>query len=314
MMMTENSARIEADIAQDREWAISARKNYNGLGTRLFVWIISKFGLIPAYFVLVFASIQYSLLDKKSKLFIKEFRHNIGLKTSPVDFFRHFYAFGMSLIDRYSYLLSSKDLFSYKRINESVIRENVERGKGVILLGSHTGNWELAGNVLQKLMTVPINILMLDVETPEAKLTLEKVTGNRSVKVIFIDNESPDTMIQIVKALKNGEVISFHGDRIVEGQRSEEVNFFGKKALFPSGPFSIAAMTGAVIIPFFAMKTGMLEYTFTAFDPITVDNSDRQQRPKNIRRAVEKYVGVLENMATKHPCQWFNFFKFWLDK
>ena len=141
-------------------WVGKSREN--NLGNRIFNVIISRFGLNPAYFVLFFAATQYTLLDKKSRKVIKEFRSRLGLKTTILDYYRHFYSFGTSLIDRYAYLLSEKSLFSYTFLREDVIAEYVSERQGVILLGA---TWELEVRKSPwERLNVRVNLLMYDIE------------------------------------------------------------------------------------------------------------------------------------------------------
>ena len=289
------------------------RAGGNHLGIRFFIWIISRTGLLPAYFFLIFASFQYVLLDRKTKKHLREYRSALGLRTTLVSYFCHFYSFGMSLIDRYAHLLSSRPLFRYDSINEELINEQLARGKGVILLGAHVGNWEIAGNVLQQRMNVPINLLMYDAESERVKQVVSSAVERRNVNVIFVSQDSPDSIIEVVNALKRGEIICMHGDRVLGTQRSEIVSFLGKQARFPSGPFSIAAMTGAAVIPFFSVKTGWRHYTFSAFEPVIIDNSDREIRQRKICDAVKHFSISLETIARRYPHQWYNLYNFWVD-
>ena len=280
-------------------------------GNRFFIWIITHLGLRAAYLVLVFAAIQYVLLDKKSNKAIRNFRASMGLHCSPKDLFRHYYAFGMSLIDRYFFLLSNKKVFAFKPIHEDFIENEAAKGHGVILLGAHVGNWELAGNLLSDRIKTPINFIMLDAERESVKKALQKATENRRASIIFVSPNAPDTMVEVVNALRKGEIVCFHGDRSLEKQRAETAMFLGRPAMFPTGPYSIAALTGAPVIPIFGIKSGWFEYTFIAYEPILFENVQRDKRASLISQSVRDYVRTLEAVARKHPLQWFNFYDFW---
>jgi predicted LPLAT superfamily acyltransferase len=291
------------------EWVERAKGN--SIGTRLFISIISAVGVIPAYFILFFASLQYTILDRKTKTILREFRTAAGLKCSLTDLFRHFYSFGMSLIDRYAFLITQKSFFTFSTNNEDFIENEIKKGKGVILLGAHFGNWELAGNLLQRRLHTKVNFLMFDAESKETKDALRKTAQNRSINIIFVGNESTDTTIALVNALNRGEIVCLHGDRILGEQRFENVDFLGKIARFPTGPFVLSAATGAPVIPIFSVKTGILHYTFTALEPIRFDTVLRNERQVKIHAALVVYVSALESMVRKYPFQWFNYYNFW---
>jgi predicted LPLAT superfamily acyltransferase len=299
------------DFPKEKSGDWVKRAKGNSIGTRLFIWIISVVGVLPAYFVLFFASMQYTILDRKTKKILREFRTIAGLKCSWIDLFSHFYSFGMSLIDRYAYLITQKSFFTFSTNNEDFIENEVKKGKGVILLGAHFGNWELAGNLLQGRLNTKVNFLMFDAESKEMKDALRKTAENRSVNIIFVGNETSDTTIALVNALNRGEIVCLHGDRVLGEQRFEEVDFLRKIARFPTGPFVLSAATAAPVIPIFSVKTGLLNYTFTALEPIRFDTVSRNERQEKIHDAVVAYASALEAMVRKYPLQWFNYYNFW---
>lgn len=296
-------------MKKDSSWMDRAKGN--NAGTRLFIWIISKIGILPAYFILFFASVQYTILDRRSRIVLQEFRNHAGLKCNVIDLFLHFYSFGMSLIDRYAFLITGKQFFSISTHNEELIVNELQKGKGVILIGAHFGNWELAGNLLQDRLNSKVNLLMVDAESDAVKTTVSKATENRLVNIIYIGNDAADTTVALVNALQRGEIVCLHGDRVFGNQRFEEVAFLGRKARFPIGPFLLSAATGSPVVPIFSMKTGLFRYSFSALHPFSFENVPRTQRIEKIRSACQNYVCELEKMVRKHPLQWFNFYHFW---
>jgi predicted LPLAT superfamily acyltransferase len=294
---------------KDAQWTTRAKGTT--AGNRLTVWVITRFGLWPAYILLIFASIQYVLLDKNAKTSIKILRKNLGIKSGISDYFKHFYSFGMALIDRFYFLFSKRDYFKYTSINEELIFSEVQKGRGVILLGAHVGNWEIAGNLLQDRIHAKVNFLMYDAESEKVKRAVAQITKNRNVGIIYINRDAPDTMVEVVNALRRGEIVCMHGDRMLGAMRSERVSFLGKDASFPVGAFAIASISGASVIPFFAIKNGFDHYTFSASGPICIGEGDRASRMQRIRHALEMYVKTLEEIVIKYPYQWYNFYDFW---
>ena len=57
--------------------------------------------------------------------------------------------------------------------------------------------------------------------------------------------------IELVAALRRGEVVAFQLDRTIGGRGDAVVPFFGAPAIFPLGPFVIAAAAGAPVVPAF---------------------------------------------------------------
>ncbi|MBN1760707.1 MAG: lysophospholipid acyltransferase family protein [Chitinispirillaceae bacterium] len=224
--------------------------------------------------------------------------------------FRHFRSFGISLIDRYILTRGMRDAkrFRFDYINESVIEQEAFRG-GVILLGAHMGNWEIAGALLGKRLRKPVHVFMYD-DQPEA-------TGNASVRekdgVIIhpVQADGADIAVEVVNALRSGEIVCLHGDRYFEGQRTVEIGFLGKPALFPAGPMAMAMITGATVLPCFTLRTSLFHYEFSSATPIRPQVVDRCRRDAAIREATEQYVRILEATCRRYPDQWYNFYRYW---
>ena len=120
-------------------------------------------------------------------------------------------------------------------------------------------------------------------------------------------------MVAVKNALNANGLVCMHGDRIA-GQKGERHDFLGRKVTFPIGPFAVAALTGAPIIPVVVVKSGLFKYTFEAFEPMQCATGSREDRQKLIFSAMERYVGILESIVGKHPLQWFNFYDYFSEK
>ena len=281
----------------------------SALGTRIFIWLLSACGLRPAYVLLWFVSFYYALFNKKACSAIKKLRHQLNLPVSLVAYHRHFFTFGMSMLDRYAFQALKKSPFTFDCINENVIEEALTTGKGVVLLGAHYGNGELAGTMLQGKLPTTINYIKLEAERQAERAIFKNADSNRAVNIIPYVENSPSMMVAIVQALRRGEIVCLHGDRVV-GADYRMVSFLGMSARFPRGAFAIAAATGASIVPIFVTKESAWHYRFEAFEPITVAY-DRAEREAQIAKGMERYVGLLENVVRKNPYNWFNFYDFW---
>ena len=107
--------------------------------------------------------------------------------------------------------------------------------KGGLLLSAHIGNWEIAGHLLKRLNT-KINIVMFDGEHQQLKEYLAGVTGERNANIIVIKNDLSH-IYQIKEALDKNELVCMHADRFVEGVKTMEVDFLGRKCKIPVRSF-----------------------------------------------------------------------------
>lgn len=299
----------EIYMSKNLKWDGKAKGS--SLGNLIFVQIISLVGILPAYFLLFFVSWYYAFFDRKSIVALKEFRKRVGFKSTHIwQLHRHFFSFGVALIDRVAFLLSKKQRFSYNLTNEKYLLDSLKLEKGVIILSGHVGNWEIAGNYLYDIFKLNINVVMMDNEQQNIKNIFKSATSKRRFKTILMRGNGIEYIIKIKEALNNNEVVCFHGDRVL-GSSGVKMPFLGKNADFPAGPFQIAAITEAPIIPFFLVKEGYKHYCTKVYKPLLGKFISKEKRNQEINSALKSYISILEDMARKYPYQWYNFYDFW---
>jgi predicted LPLAT superfamily acyltransferase len=221
-----------------------------------------------------------------------------------------FWEFGQTILDRL--IVGVRGYGDFRMLSDGLenIRETKERGKGVLLLGAHVGNFE-AGALALAGTGIPIKIVGVRKETERVEKFLHAHYRDRRlpVETLTIQDEG-FSFLEIPRALERGEVLAMLADRMW-GDRVVSCPLLGKEARFPSGPFQLAAITGAPIVSWFVMKDDPDTYHFYATAPIEVPKAGRKDRERNIREAVEKYVANIEWILGKYPLQWYNFYDFW---
>ncbi|NIJ55125.1 LpxL/LpxP family acyltransferase [Dyadobacter arcticus] len=274
------------------------------IGYKIFLFFIHFLGLNFAYLLLRIVTYYYFLFATKPKNALLDFYQN-ALHISASDakklVRKNFYIFGQTLVDRAAFLLGKNKAYTHIFENEQYLIDIRERGKGGILLSAHLGNWETAGNLLKGRITPTINIVMLDAEVESIKKFMDLSTGGSRFKVIAIKNDLSH-IISIRNALINNEFVAIHSDRYIDGAKFIELDFLGKKAKFPYGPFVIASKFDAPVTFVFAAKDGKYSYHLSSTLPIT-----EKMKPEEIARL---YVAELERKVRKYPEQWFNYFNF----
>src|SRR5947207_10553203 len=113
-------------------------------GYCIFVWILKKLGIFPAYFLLRFAVAYYFLFStRSSKAIYYYFHKRLGYNRllSIFNIYKNYYLFGQSLIDKVVVMSGIKNSFTFNFDGEENLRKIVSMGKGGILLSAHIGNW-----------------------------------------------------------------------------------------------------------------------------------------------------------------------------
>jgi lauroyl/myristoyl acyltransferase len=183
--------------------------------------------------------------------------------------------------------------------------EGVERlagleGGGFISLTAHVGNWELAGRLLAGRAARPIHVVVAEEEVRE----LERWVRRAGDGVRFVARSRPTVSLELVAALRRGEIVAVQGDRALGTRGDVMIPFFGRPAPFPLGPFLLAGAVGAPLVPAFCVLDADYRYAVKVAEPL----SPRRGREVEAARA---WVAVLEAIVREHPTQWFNFFDIW---
>jgi predicted LPLAT superfamily acyltransferase len=277
------------------------------LGYKIFLFFINFLGLRFAYWLLQIVSYYYFLFAAEPKRALFDFYSkalHITGKPALKLVRSNFLLLGQTLLDRAAFLLGKNAYFTHTFENEQYLLDIRDGGKGGILLSAHLGNWETAGNLLKGRITPTINIVMLDAEVESIKKFMDLSTGGSRFKVIPIKNDLSH-VISIRNALLNNEFVAIHADRYLEGAKFIELDFFGRKAKFPYGPFVIASKFDAPVTFVFAAKDGKYSYHLSATAPVT-----GKMKPEEIGKM---YVEALEEKVRQYPGQWFNYFNFFQE-
>jgi predicted LPLAT superfamily acyltransferase len=183
-------------------------------------------------------------------------------------------------------------------------------GKGLVLISAHCGNWEIAAHLLKRL-NVPVSVVGYENEIAHIRKYFDHLLKDRYFSVIAM-GETIDGSLKIMNALARGEIVAMHADRHMSRQ-NEEVQFLGAPARFPTGPYIVAALSGAPLIHAFAMREGTYHYHFFAFPSERLVFTDRKERQRLLREWAARFAGRLEEILRKYPLQWKNFYDFWED-
>lgn len=136
-----------------------------------------------------------------------------------------------------------------------VVTECLGRGRGILFLTAHYGNWEVMG--VNHGYRCPGNLVSIarKLDNPHLErfvLGLRTVSGNR----ILYRDENP---IKLVRALKNNECLAVLMDQNA-GDWGTFVDFFGKAASTARALPLLSYKHGTPILPMFCFPTGSGKY------------------------------------------------------
>ncbi len=186
-----------------------------------------------------------------------------------------------------------------------IFRAALAEGRGLVISTAHFGGWEVGARFLSDLGR-PANIVTAHERNPTARDVVHRLRNRHGVNVIYSD-QSVFASLPVLQALRRNEVIGMQFDPWGQPRGARAIEFCGRPAPFQVGPFAIARVARAPIIPMFAVRTGIRRYemrTAGRFDPRTAADS---------AAAFTATVRTFERLVREHPEQWLMFQDVWHD-
>jgi lauroyl/myristoyl acyltransferase len=171
---------------------------------------------------------------------------------------------------------------------------------GLVTVTAHVGNWEMAGRLLATSGHRTTHVVASPDERPE----LERWVRRDGGALRFVPRAHPGIGVELVAALRRGDVVALQGDRAIGTRGDVPVPFFGRPAPFPLGPFLLARAAGVPVVPAFCLLGRSHRYHMRVAAPMSVERGGEGA-------AVHRWVALLEDVVREHPTQWFNFFDVW---
>ncbi|MCU4173569.1 hypothetical protein [Carboxylicivirga sp. N1Y90] len=283
------------------------------LGYRIFIAVL-KIDIRLAYFLLYPVTLFYLIVsNKKSISYFYSKRLGYGSYKTISSIYRNYLFLGKVLIDKIAILSGQKEQYTFEFEGEEFLHALVENKQGGLLLGAHMGNWEVAGELLERVDSV-INILMVDVENQNLKEVLNEAISEKKVNIIPIKDDMSH-LFAVIEAFKNKELVAMHGDRFVEDAPYIELVFIGAKAKFPIGPMLLASKYSVPVSFVFTLKESNTHYHFYATEGKVYPSFRKPDLKKEAnKQMLNEYVQHLETMVKKYPLQWFNYHRFWTNE
>jgi KDO2-lipid IV(A) lauroyltransferase len=172
------------------------------------------------------------------------------------------------------------------------------KGKGVIALGAHIGNFVLVGTRLgieghrfHTLFRIPTDAR---IERLIAKFL------PRYHQSVIPSASKRRAVTRILDALKRNEIVHILGDNLKKGRI--DTSLFGQRVPSPRGPISLALRTQAPVVPMYLVRNyqGAMNLVIEPEIELTRDGNLLE----NIERNTRRMVLFLESLIRKYPDQW----------
>jgi predicted LPLAT superfamily acyltransferase len=287
------------------------RKRGNQLGFWFFRMAVKLFGLGGSYGLLYFVGLYYLIVDRPlvaaSLAYTRRRFPEHGAIRQLFDVYLLFVSQGKSLIDRYAVAAGYSDIAMEIRGYEK-LEYLAGQEKGFILLTAHVGNWQVAMTALSRFGKT-VYLMMRPEDNIAVKNTLNIDNEEENVKIISTD-DSLNGVIEAMKAVKKGNLVSIMGDRTY-GFSAAEASFLGGDVRFPYGAFSLASAVQCPVVVLLSAKIGVKKYIVDVSHIIPAPAGARGMKDEEIKAALQKFADVLEEFVKAYPFQWFAFRDVW---
>jgi len=188
--------------------------------------------------------------------------------------------------------LSKKNVDSYAEFeNMHYLTDEVAKGKGVLALTAHLGNWELMSLSVSCKTDIPIYELVRPLDSPPLDRIVSELrtrTGNR-----FIDKDQ--CADEVRELLGKNSLIAILLDQNASWYEGVYVPFFGRTACTNKGMAAFALSCGASVVPVFNFRQEDGRYKVVFDKPVELIRtddfkSDLIENTKQFNDVIEKYV------------------------
>ena len=179
----------------------------------------------------------------------------------------------------------------------------LERGRGILLVSTHVGGWEVATALARKIVPVPTTVIVTDDWLAWAVEGLRIRAGLR----IMYDSE-PAT--KAARLLRDGEAILVLGDYAKPWMRTYPVRLLDAVAELPAGPAVLARLCGTPLVPFSVLPLAQRRWRVEIEPPLYPPERDggSEAEKELLQELADRWSATLrrhaEHWAAVYPMIW----------
>jgi KDO2-lipid IV(A) lauroyltransferase len=201
-------------------------------------------------------------------------------------------------------------LFDYRPEDAQLFHDLLAKGRGIILVTGHYGNWEVGGVFLRRIVNLPLTILARTEPNPEVNRLRREIRDLLGADTIEV-RKSLDTALQIRRRLAENQVVAILMDRHL-GRDRVAVQFLGRRAWFLKTAPLMGFMTGAPLVPCFIERMAPGRFRVRPGQPIIVARD--RPREEAVAIAAQEFADQLSTRVRAHPEFWYHFYRYWNDQ
>ena len=177
------------------------------------------------------------------------------------------------------------------------IEEAQARGRGLIFVAGHLGNWELAGAYIAA-RGIPVAAVARHMANPHMDGYITRTRERLGLQVVHDER----AVREVPRVVRQNGAVGMLFDQGAVGLASTWVKFFGRYAKTPRGPATFALRLEAPIVFVAGIRQPDGRYRLVV-EPISAESTG--DRDADIDRIVTAYSDTLERWVRRYPGQYF---------
>lgn len=201
----------------------------------------------------------------------------------------------------------AQDLFEVRQQDRTLFDGLRGRGRGVLLLTGHYGNWEVGSIFVRRAAGLPLTIVAMSEASPQVNRIRRAIRDALGADTIEV-RQSFETALQIRRRLAGGHIVAMLVDRHY-GRDRVPVTLFGRRAWFLRSPFLLAQASGAPMLPCFIERAAAGRFRLRLGRAIEIDSAEACGN--GVARAAQDVADELAARIRVHPEYWYQFYRYW---
>lgn len=187
-------------------------------------------------------------------------------------------------------------------------QEALSRGKGLIFMGAHLGNWELTGYLLG-MFGYSLTSLARFMPNPLVDQYINYFREYRGQRII----DRAGALKEMMRVLKNNQGLGILADQDAR-EAGVFVEFMGRPASTIRAPALLKVRLGSPIIQFHCYRSypNKFQYKFIIDPPLEITPSNEPE--SDIVKLTQSFTARIESVIREHPEQWLWLHRRWKTK
>lgn len=212
-----------------------------------------------------------------------------GLGQSIVEILKIYFGRGKRILDN----------IKFKGLEN--LKEAKDKGRGVIFITGHCGNWELLA-LATSLKITPVSVVARRLNNPFLNNLIERLRSRYGNRVIY----KKGALKEIIKTLRGNGSVGILIDQAVLPEEGIIVDFLGRPAWTTKMPVLVARKTGSPILPVFIKRNGKGQ-EITIYPEVMLLSNNNESIRENTRRL----NSFIEDYIRENPEQWLWIHRRW---